>query len=128
MRNPTHLPTPFKTALLALPILLLGACDGDDLTEPTTHHVAYEISGTTTGGDITLANPKPEGGTEQMNIVLPYTFGFSGVQPGTSLYVSAQNVRGGSKITCTIYVDGKVVKRATSLGRYSIADCSTLLD
>lgn len=43
--------------------------------------------------------------------------------PGDFLYLSAQNVERQGRVTCRIYVDGKLAQEATSSGAYVIATC-----
>lgn len=120
----------------AVPIVLVFAGDGetgatspppaDEAAEPTTHHVLYEVEGTTDWASVTMATPT---GTRQISPDVPMTRtnGERGleatVEPGEFLYISAQNKRGHGTIVCRITVDGEVIAENESSGGYAIATC-----
>ncbi|MFW5898861.1 MAG: hypothetical protein ACOCUN_00175 [Jiangellaceae bacterium] len=93
---------------------------------PTTHHVLYEVEGSTDWASVTIATPT---GTEQLNpdVPLTRTSGERGleatVSPGEFLYISAQNKRSHGTIVCRITVDGEVVAENESSGGYAVASC-----
>jgi hypothetical protein len=84
--------------------------------------VIYEITGTATKVDVTLANAS--GGTEQYsNVSLPKKYTYNSFSD-SFLYVSAQNQGESGSVTVSIYVNGKLFKTSRSSGAYVIADAS----
>lgn len=86
--------------------------------------VTYRISGTASAAMITYTTPS---GQEQDTQKLPWTKSMR-AKAGEFLSINAQiQDDGGGSVTCTIAIDGKVTKRATSRGAYAIASCDTML-
>lgn len=91
--------------------------------------VTYEVTGTARQADITFEDG--DGGPSQVaDVVLPLqrkTDDGYGIEitmdRGQVFYISAQNQHGGT-ITCTVKVDGQVVKTSTSSGAHTSAICS----
>lgn len=107
--------------ILCIMGLTLIGCSPQASAEPITK-VVYEVTGTATAVDITIATP--QGGTEQyINVGLPSKFTYKGF-PGYFLYVSTQNRGESGSVTVTIYVNDIVYKRSTSQGAYAIAEAS----
>ncbi len=66
----------------------------------------------------------PDGGQEEVgNYTGDWDKVFENVQPGTFLYVSAQNQHDSGDVTCTLFVDGQQVQTHTSTGAYVIVTC-----
>lgn len=82
-------------------------------------YVTYQVSGSATEASLTYQNG--DGGTSQEKVTLPWSIT---VKAPNFLYISAQNEGDYGDITCTISVDGKVIKTSTSSGSYTIASCS----
>lgn len=111
-----------RAAILSgLGFLALAAC-----SEPSSasHSVVYRIEGTAKVASLTMTNA--QGGTEQTRAFVPFTR-FMDVNDGNFVYISAQNERGGDRLSCSISVDGAPFKQSTSLGRYAVADCSGIV-
>ncbi len=84
--------------------------------------VVYEITGTAESVDVTLNSAS--GGTEQYsNVSVPHSYRYSNFQDDF-LYISAQNNGDTGTVTVKIYVNGKLVKSASSSGAYVIATAS----
>lgn len=126
-----------KRAALALaPMILLplAGCGPTASTTPGTtaskpaatkeKQITYTVTADSGKASITYSSDG-SGSTQQENATsLPWTYKTT-LKPGFNvLTVIAQN-SGSGKITCTISVDGKEVKTATSSGEYSIATCTT---
>ena len=91
--------------------------------EDPVHTIRYEVTGTARSVSITLATPT--GGTEQAaNRAVPLSVSFT-AEPGDFLYISAQNDRERGEVTCSIYKDGVLVERSTSVGAYVICSATT---
>jgi hypothetical protein len=86
--------------------------------------VEYRVAGTTTEASVTIKNST--GATEQHDVTVPWKSIVFYVQPGDHLYLSAQNSEDSGTITCEIRVNGKLLERAKSSGRYVSAICSGL--
>lgn len=121
---------------LAVAGAALGGSEPGGLSSPAafsakTHTVTYLVDGTTTLADITYENAFGDT-SQQSDIKVPLTREGDGgkglvlnnVRDGAFLYISAQNGKGYGSITCSIEVDGVVVKTNTSRGAYTIATCS----
>ena len=97
-------------------------------SEPVT--VTYEVTGTARQADITFEDG--DGGPSRVQgAVVPLqrtTDGGYGsevtMDRGQSFYISAQNQDVGGTVTCTVKVDGEVVKTSTSTGADTIATCT----
>lgn len=109
----------------------LAATGGPNLVAPTSHTVVYKVGGTASQADITYRNSTGDT-SQQDNIDVPLTRKSDGGQGlilenmhrGDFLYISAQNQDRYGSITCSIEVDGVVVKTNTSHGAFTIATCS----
>lgn len=105
--------------VIGLWICLTFLCCGSGSS--TTHYkVTYRVDGQ---GPASLTYANSTGGTEQHRVTLPWTETFT-ARPGQFLYLSAQDDGGIGLIVCSITVDGKIVKDATSKGEYTIATVS----
>lgn len=100
-------------------VLAIFCCGGGRYSEAGSYKVTYRVDGSGTAS-LTYANET--GGTEQREVSLPWEKRFDG-KPGQFLYLSAQDKNGGTG-TVSISINGRVVKDATSSGRYSIATVS----
>ena len=90
-----------------------------------TYSVKYVVEGTAFSVSITMSNA--QGGTEQYAAVrVPWSTSF-GAEPGTFLYVSAQNQGKTGSVEAKIYVDGHLIAESTSKGSYVIATASEVL-
>lgn len=85
-----------------------------------TYKVTYRVDGE---GPASVTYSNATGGTEQREVKLPWTETFDS-RPGQFLYVSAQDNGGIGLIVCSISVNGRIVKDATSKGEYAIATVS----
>jgi len=117
-----------KKILLVSIILLVGAilvaCDDDRDYGSQTYRVKYRVGGTTSKASVTYENA--QGGTEQMDVSVPWQKTIGTVERGDFLYLSAQNQNDSGSITCEIWVDGKMWKHSISSGAYVIASCNGL--
>ena len=96
------------------------ATTSSEPAEDGTHTVVYKVAGTATKGSVTYGTPS---GQEQTNGVrLPWAKTLK-VEAFDILVITAQN-GGGGTITCSITVDGKVVKRGKSSGAYAVVTCT----
>ena len=84
------------------------------------HQIQYKVSGSYKAS-LTYRNAM--GGTDQMKVSLPWTLTFAGM-PGQFAYLSAQNTEDWGTIECAIFLDGVLVRRATSNSPYGIATVS----
>ena len=113
-----------KSKALNVPVRLLAslfllAC----LTISTacTHNdvVMYEVVGTAAAVDIQITNPS--GGTDAyQDMSLPWRFSYGGFD-NTQAYIYAHNNTEEGSITVNIYVNGELVRTATSSGPYQTA-------
>ena len=106
--------------LVAL-ILTTAACGGSTPVPKPDIFITYEVSGTTDKASLTYENK--DGNSEQKTVRLPWRFSFE-AEPGTFLYVSAQNEGESGSVTCKISESNLVKEKATSEGAYVIATCS----
>lgn len=91
-------------------------------TTSATVTVAYTITGTTTGADLTYQTAN--GGTSQhAKAKVPQTITGTFTR-GQHVYLSAQNAHEAGTVTCTITADGVEVASNTSSGAFTIATCS----
>jgi hypothetical protein len=117
-----------KKVLLVWMVLVLAgtlvACDDDDNWDvgSPTYRVKYKVGGTTSQASLTYQNA--QGGTEQMDVRVPWEKTIGTVQKGDFLYLSAQNYEASGSITCEIWVDGRMWKHSISSGAYVIASCN----
>jgi MmpS family membrane protein len=91
--------------------------------KPATHHVKYAVTGAKRGS-ITYNVDGMTSIQQETDAKLPWSkeFDWSADEAIQIAQVSVQN-GGSGQITCTITVDGAVVKTATSKGAYAIASC-----
>lgn len=93
-------------------------------TAPTMHTVIYKIDSKNPKSYISLTYQNETGSTAQEDTFTPWEKTFT-AKSGQFIYVSAQlNSDTAIDITCTITVDGQVLKEANSRGKFSIASCS----
>ena len=89
-----------------------AACQQSDV-------VMYEVVGTAPMADIQITNPS--GGSEEYNDAgLPWRFSYEGFSDGQAYLYAHNNTEEGS-ITVNIYVNGQLVRTATSTGPYVTA-------
>lgn len=108
-----------RTTTVAATIAALLALAGCAPAGPM--EVEYSVTGSAEAVSLTIQNG--QGGTEQMQASLPWTKSLT-VEPGSFLYVSAQNAGQAGSVTCEITVDGQTFKQSTSTGPHVIASCS----
>ena len=94
------------------------------------HKVVYKVTGTTKQASITMTTGGGDT-SQQSDVDVPLTSKSAGAEgltqtmkSGQFFYISAQNSNDHGSITCSVEVDGVVVKTATSSGGYVIASCS----
>lgn len=97
----------------------------DDLPPaPTTDTVIYKVTGHR-AGDITYTNATGDISQVTNTTRLPWSYKFtSDAGAEDFMSVSAQNAGSGS-ISCSISINGTVIKQNTSTGAYAIATCSS---
>jgi hypothetical protein len=95
---------------------------------PASHHVVYKITGTAKHASITYTTDGMTSTSQEQGAPVPWTHEIN-VPTGQFgvATVNAQNSDSGT-ITCTIEIDGKAAKTATSSGSYAIASCSTTIE
>jgi hypothetical protein len=98
---------------------------------PATSLVLYEVTGTAPGASVTLTTPS---GSQQHDVSLPMSgtdgtrgFSFEG-EPGSFVYISAQNPGDIGTVSCKITVAGEVISENTSTAPYGIAQCDGSID
>jgi hypothetical protein len=104
--------------------LVVGAGTAIDKQSNTVHTVVYKVAGTSKAASLTYTTDGATT-TEEVNAAkLPWTKTLQ-IKGFISVYqVMAQNEIGQTgTVTCSIEVDGKVVKTATGTGEGSIASC-----
>jgi hypothetical protein len=92
--------------------------------KPTTNivKIEYVLEGTADTVSVTMQNQS--GNTEQHSSVsLPKTYTLN-VEPGSFIYISAQNNDRSGSVTCTIKANGVAIETATSYGAFVISTCS----
>lgn len=127
-----------KLALAAVAITALTACGttpdpkitqqgqkaASEAKSNSLHTVVYTVEGTTRKGSIDYNTPS---GQEQViSTHLPWSTTFE-TKDGDAVFVSGQTAPGTGTITCTIIVDGKLVKRGKSNGAYAAVTCDALI-
>ncbi len=85
--------------------------------------VTYEVSGTASRVGLTYSNA--QGGTEQIEVSLPWKKGFT-IEGKTALYISAQNQGEHGSVRTRIMAGSQVIKESSSDGAYKIASASVL--
>jgi hypothetical protein len=89
-----------------------AACHQNDV-------VMYEVVGTATAVDIQVTDPS--GGTDKYEDQgLPWRFSYEGFE-NNQAYIYAHNNTEDGGITVNIYVNGQLVRTATSTGPYQTA-------
>jgi hypothetical protein len=92
--------------------------------DPASHTVVYAVSGTARHGDLTYATDDTSGTVQEQDVQVPWTKTLPIPDSALNSYqLTAQNTGSGS-ITCTVTVDGTVVKTVTASGAYATANCS----
>ena len=86
----------------------------------TTQLVFYEITGSAATASLTATTPT--GSTQYAEQSVPTTLRYL-MEPGSFVYVSAQNDGADGDVTCAIRVGATVVSQNTASGGYSIAVC-----
>lgn len=112
-----------KLLMLLLAVILLSSCD---ILMPEEYKVEYVVRGTTNSASVTFENS--QGNTSQYSsVALPWEYNFGKADPGTWVYISAQNNENSGTIIVEIFKDGKVWDWGSSSGAYVIADASGTL-
>ena len=114
--------------LTAIPLaaITLSACS-TSATAASEKEIVYTVTGDAGKASITYSSDGKSSTQQDNAATLPWTHKMTlkpGVVDFNVLNVIAQSA-GAGKITCTITVDGKEVKTATSSGEFSIATCTT---
>lgn len=109
-----------RLRIFVLSVLVLVAIAGcKNPFSPTKYHVEYRVTETARSVSVTYQNA--DGGISQaFGVPLPWSYSFT-AEPGTWVYVSAQNDGETGWIRVTIYKDGEEFKTSTSSGPYCIA-------
>jgi hypothetical protein len=113
---PTVAPTFARTPATAPPPGEHEAPPGDI---PGAHTVTFVIKGSVRRTSVTYTLP---GGQKRHSVVSPPWSKTFTVNDGQSIDVSAHST-GGGELTCTLKVDGELVKSATSSGGSATVDC-----
>ena len=92
-------------------------------SSPSKHSVKYAVNGSASSAFITYDNE--QGGTEQVQVALPFEKSYSNVQ-NMILSIVAQN-GGNGTITCEIWIDGKKTKSSTSTAQYGVVTCTDFM-
>lgn len=96
-------------------------------TVATGHLVVYTVtSGSGRANSVTYSTNSSGESAQASEARLPFTAQVRVARGFGSLIVVAQN-GGSGRITCTISVDGKVVRTNTSTGQYAVVECSYAL-
>lgn len=90
---------------------------------PGAHKVTFAIRGDVRRSSVSLTTPD---GREQHIVVSPPWSRTFTVNDGQSIDVTAHST-GGGELTCTLKVDGDLVKSATSSGDSATVDCGDSL-
>ena len=88
-----------------------------------THRVTFAIRGSVRRTSVTYTTP---GGQKRRSVVSPPWSKTFTVADGQSIDVNAHS-RGAGELTCTLKVDGELVKSATSSGDSATVDCGESL-
>jgi hypothetical protein len=88
------------------------------------HTVTFAIRGSVRRASVTYTTP---GGQKRRSVVSPPWSKTFTVADGKSVDVSAHST-GGGELTCTLKVDGELLKSATSSGDSATVDCGDSLD
>jgi hypothetical protein len=88
------------------------------------HAVTFAIRGSVRRASVTYTTP---GGRQHRSVVSPPWSKTFAVADGQSVDVNAHST-GGGELTCTLKVDGELVKSATSSGDSATVDCGDSLD
>lgn len=115
-------------------VLIVGGCVafvGKAATEidkqsNEVHTVVYKVAGTSKAASLTYTTDGSTTTEQVASAKLPWSKSLSIKGGLVSVYqVMAQNMSGAGTVTCSITVDGKVVKSATGTGEASIASCTS---
>jgi hypothetical protein len=88
------------------------------------HTVTFAIRGSVGRASVTYTTP---GGQKRHSVVSPPWSKTFAVADGQSVDVNAHST-GGGELTCTLKVDGELLKSATSSGDSATVDCGDSLD
>lgn len=118
-------------ALLVLAFFASALSPSSANSSRSTHHVVYKVTtnrnwGSCYGFDTTYEMPS---GTAQKSVSTCDGATTTDVDQrsgsrGDFVYLSVQNDKQAARISCQIYIDGKVVFQTWSNGQYVIATCS----
>jgi len=115
----TKLSPPIHIAFKVIACLFLLAYAGASAACQQSDVVMYEVIGSAQMADIQITSPS--GSTEEYNDAgLPWRFSYEGFTDGQAYLYAHNNTEEGS-ITVNIYVNGKLVRTATSTGAYVTA-------
>jgi len=124
------------TAMVGLALIIFlafaaSALGRSDSRSPLTHRVVYKVTtnrnwGSCYGFDTTYEMPS---GTAQKSVSICDGNTTTDVDQrsgsrGDFVYLSVQNDKQAARISCQIYIDGKLVYQTWSNGQYVIASCS----
>ncbi len=87
--------------------------------------VKYEVTGTARRAGLTLQNDS--GGTDQIEVSVPWSKSYHSFESRDFVYVSAQNDGETGTLSCAIYVDGRKVFSGSANGAYAICTASGAL-
>jgi hypothetical protein len=99
--------------VLWVALVLLSGCARGQNQAATLHSVRYEVQGTATSAALTYRNST--GGTEQINVTLPWSTEFQ-LKTGEAVFLSARNTDKDGSVRCTISLDNQVFRTAESTG------------
>lgn len=111
-----------KALLVVAGTVVLSCC-----TPAEPRRVAYDVGGDGQSASMTIRAGEGSD-TQENDRALPWRHDAQ-LRPGDFYYVSAQNGRGGTQITCTVTMQTttgtwRMLRTATALGEYAIATCS----
>lgn len=114
--------------IIVIVVVAVGVAVNKGVNNP--HTVIYSITGNGQAADITYAtfNGNGTSGEQQdSGAALPWSKTVTGKGDFSDFTLSAQGSinGGGTSISCSITVDGKVKATQTSTGQYSVVSCNT---
>jgi hypothetical protein len=120
--------------LIVIVLVAHGQAGSSGGSSGTPHQIRYEVTGYVPGldasfdgtvrADMTFQDQSGDTAQQSDQIApIPWSYTLTAT-PGDFLYVSAQLEADAGTITCTIYLDGQVVKQSTSEGAYTICQAS----
>lgn len=124
-RGSAETPAPVSTvpASTAAPVVTPTADGRDSLPPAGAHTVTFDIRGSVRRTSVTYT--APGGGRSRIVVTPPWSKTFT-VADGQSIDLAARSA-GGGELTCTLRVDGELVKSATSSGDSTTVDCGDSL-